>query len=70
MAIQAGDRIPSVTVKTTDMSDVKTDDLFSGKRVVLFAVTGAFTPTCSNEHLPGYIEHADAIRAKGVDDII
>jgi peroxiredoxin len=70
MAIQVGDRIPSVTVKTTDMSDVKTDDLFSGKRVVLFAVTGAFTPTCSNEHLPGYIEHADAIRAKGVDDII
>jgi peroxiredoxin len=70
MAIQAGDRIPSVTVKTTDMSDVKTDDLFSGKRVVLFAVTGAFTPTCSNEHLPGYIEHADAIRANGVDDII
>jgi peroxiredoxin len=70
MAIQAGDRIPSVTIKTTDMSDVKTDDLFAGKRVVLFAVTGAFTPTCSNEHLPGYLEHADAIRAKGVDDII
>jgi peroxiredoxin len=70
MAIQVGERIPSVTIKATDMSDVKTDDLFDGKRVVLIGVTGAFTPTCSNEHLPGYIEHADAIRAKGVDDII
>lgn len=70
MAIQEGDKIPNVTVKATDMSDVTTDELFSGKKVVLFAVPGAFTPTCSNQHLPGFIEHADAIRAKGVDDII
>jgi peroxiredoxin len=70
MAIQAGDTIPSVTIKAIDMSDVKTDDLFRGKKVVLFAVTGAFTPDCSNKHLPGFVTHADAIRAKGVDDII
>ena len=70
MAIREGDKIPSVTVKTTDLSDVKTDDLFGGKKVVLFSVTGAFTPTCSNQHLPGFLEHADAIRARGVDDII
>lgn len=69
-AIQEGDKIPSVTIKATDMSDLTTDDLFKGKKVVLFAVPGAFTPTCSNQHLPGYIENADAIRAKGVDDII
>ena len=70
MAIQVGETIPSVTMKTADMSDVKTDDLFRGKKVVLFSVTGAFTPTCSNQHLPGFVTHADAIRAKGVDDII
>ena len=70
MAIQVGDTIPSVTIKATDMSDVKTDDLFRGKKVVLFAVTGAFTPTCSTQHLPGFVTHADAIRAKGVDDIV
>lgn len=70
MAIQVGDRIPTVTLKATDMSDVKTDKLFRGKRVVLFSVTGAYTPTCSNQHLSGYVTNADAIRAKGVDDII
>lgn len=70
MAIKEGDKIPSVTIKATDMSDLTTDDLFKGKKVVLFAVPGAFTPTCSNQHLPGYVEHADALRAKGVDDIV
>ncbi len=70
MPIQEGDKIPAVTVKATDMSDVTTDELFGGKKVVLFAVPGAFTPTCSNQHLPGFIDQADAIRAKGVDDII
>lgn len=70
MAIQEGEKIPAVTVKNPDMSDVTTDELFSGKKVVLFAVPGAFTPTCSNQHLPGYIEQADAIKAKGVDEII
>ena len=70
MAIKVGDKIPSVKIKATDMSDLETDKLFKGKKVVLFAVPGAFTPTCSNQHLPGYIEHADEIRAKGVDEII
>jgi peroxiredoxin len=70
LAIQEGEKIPSVTLKATDMSDLSTDELFSGKKVVLFAVPGAFTPTCSNQHLPGYIEHSDAIRAKGVDEIV
>ncbi len=70
MTIQEGDKIPVVTVKNSDMSDVTTDELFSGKKVVLFAVPGAFTPTCSNQHLPGYIEQADAMKAKGVDEII
>jgi peroxiredoxin len=70
MAIKEGDKIPNVKVKATDMSDITTDTLFSGKKVVLFAVPGAFTPTCSNKHLPGFIEKADEIRKKGVDDII
>ena len=70
MAIQEGEKIPAATVKATDMSDLTTDELFGGKKVVIFAVPGAFTPTCSNQHLPGFIEQADAIRAKGVGDII
>lgn len=70
MPISEGDKIPSVTLKRTNMQDVTTDELFGGKKVVLFAVPGAFTPTCSEQHLPGYVEKADAIRAKGVDDII
>jgi peroxiredoxin len=70
MPIKEGDRIPSVTLKTTDMKDITTDEIFGGKKVVIFAVPGAFTPTCSEQHLPGYIAHADAIRAKGVDDIV
>ena len=69
MAISEGEKIPAVTVKNTDMSDVTTDELFGGKKVVLFAVPGAFTPTCSNQHLPGYVENADALKAKGVDEI-
>jgi peroxiredoxin len=70
MAIKEGEKIPAVTVKATDMSDVTTDELFGGKKVVLFAVPGAFTPTCSKQHLPGFVAQAVAIRAKGVDDII
>ena len=70
MAIQEGEKIPAATLKATDMSDLTTDELFGGNKVFIFSVPGAFTPTCSNQHLPGFIEQADAIRAKGVDDII
>lgn len=70
MAIREGEKIPSVTVKATDMTDLSTEELFGGKKVVLFGVPGAFTPTCSNQHLPGFIEKADELRAKGVDDIV
>jgi peroxiredoxin len=70
MPIRVGEKIPSVTVKRTDMSNVSTDELFGGKKVVLFAVPGAFTPTCSNQHLPGFVAQADAIKAKGVDEIL
>ncbi len=72
MAIQVGDSIPSATFKVkTDsgLDDVSTEDLFSGKKVVLFALPGAYTPTCSAKHLPGFITNADAIKAKGVDTI-
>lgn len=69
--IQVGDKIPSKTVAEIDKDGqahrVKTDELFAGKKVVLFAVPGAFTPTCSDEHLPGFIANADKIKAKGVD---
>ena len=70
MPISEGEKIPAVTLKTTDMKDITTDELFSGKKVVVFAVPGAFTPTCSEQHLPGYIAQASDIRAKGVDDIL
>lgn len=72
MTIKVGDRLPSTTfkVKTADgVSDVSTDDVFKGKKVVLFAVPGAFTPTCSLNHLPGFLDNRDAILAKGVDQI-
>ena len=49
--------------------DVSTDDVFKGKKVVIFGLPGAFTPTCSAKHVPGYVEHFDAIKAKGVDEI-
>lgn len=68
--IQVGDRIPNVTLRTVAAGrerEVSTDELFRGKRAVLFAVPGAFTPTCSDYHLPGFVEHAEAIKAKGVD---
>lgn len=72
MSIAVGDRIPSVTVKTNGADgpqDLRTDDLFGGKKVVLFAVPGAFTPGCSQVHLPGFVDHAQAIFDKGVDEI-
>ena len=70
MAIHVGDRIPPVTLKAVTpegAKDVKADELFAGKKVVLFAVPGAFTPTCSAQHLPGYVTHADALKQKGAD---
>jgi len=70
MPIREGEKIPAVTVKTTDMKDITSQELFGGKKVVVFAVPGAFTPTCSEQHLPGYINLASEIRAKGVDDIL
>ncbi|MEM1378544.1 MAG: peroxiredoxin [Pseudomonadota bacterium] len=72
MAISVGDKLPSATLKamTADgPADIETTSIFDGKTVVLFAVPGAFTPTCTLNHLPGFVENADAIKAKGVDDI-
>jgi glutaredoxin/glutathione-dependent peroxiredoxin len=68
--IQAGDKVPEVTLTTMTREGpraISTSEVFGGKRVVLFAVPGAFTPTCSDHHLPGFIDHADQVRAKGVD---
>ncbi len=73
MAIQVGDKIPSVALKhlaAGGMAEITTDEIFNGKKVVMFAVPGAFTPTCSSMHLPGFIEFADAIKASGVDSIV
>ncbi|MDY8107960.1 peroxiredoxin [Fulvimarina sp. 2208YS6-2-32] len=72
MTIATGDKLPNATfrTKTSDgMNDLSTDDIFAGKTVVLFGVPGAFTPTCSMNHLPGFLDHNDEIRAKGVDEI-
>ena len=73
MAVNVGDSIPDVTLAVMGESgpeQVSTGDLFGGKKVVAFAVPGAFTPTCSARHLPGFVDNADAIRAKGVDSIV
>ena len=72
MTIKVGDKIPSVTLQhmTADgIASITTDELFGGKRVALFALPGAFTPTCSAKHLPGFVTNAGAIKAKGVDTI-
>ncbi|HEX4387051.1 MAG TPA: peroxiredoxin [Steroidobacteraceae bacterium] len=72
MTIKAGDKMPSGTLKRMTKEgpkDISTDEIFKGKRVVLFSVPGAFTPTCDAKHLPGFVELADQIRAKGVDTI-
>jgi peroxiredoxin len=73
MPIQVGERLPQVTfrIMTAEGPVAKTtDDLFKGRKVVLVAVPGAFTPTCHRNHLPGYVAQADAIKAKGVDAIV
>lgn len=72
MSISAGDKAPSVTFKTMGEGgpqNLSSEDLFAGKKVVLFAVPGAFTPTCSAKHLPGFVAKANEIKAKGVDTI-
>jgi peroxiredoxin (alkyl hydroperoxide reductase subunit C) len=72
MTIKVGDKIPSATLMQATAEgpkEVSTEELFGGKTVVLFGVPGAFTPTCSAKHLPGFVNHAAAIKAKGVDTI-
>ncbi len=73
MAISKGDPIPAATLRRLGgdgMEAIATKDFFKGKKVVLFSVPGAFTPTCSNQHLPGFIQSAHEIKAKGVDEIV
>ena len=72
MTIKVGDKLPAGTLThmTKDgPQKIKTEELFGGRKVVLFSVPGAFTPTCDAKHLPGFVQHADAIRAKGVDAV-
>jgi len=72
MTLKVGDKLPSITLKTMTADgpkDVTTDALFSGKKAVLFALPGAFTPGCSMKHVPGFVRHHDDIKAKGVDFI-
>ena len=72
MAIQVGDKVPAVNLRVLGPEgpkEVTSDELFAGKKVAFFAVPGAFTPTCSQRHLPGYVEKAAALKAKGVDTI-
>jgi peroxiredoxin len=68
MSIKVGDRLPEATFKTMTAEGPKaltTAEVFAGKKVVLFSVPGAFTPTCSKQHLPGYVKQADELKAKG-----
>ena len=69
MTIQAGDRLPEVSLQriSDGVETLDTRTLFDNRKVVIFAVPGAFTPTCSEKHLPGFIEHFDAFRERGVD---
>lgn len=69
MSIQIGDRIPEVALQRIreGVETLDTRDLFKGRRIVLFAVPGAFTPTCSEKHLPGFVEHYDDFRQRGVE---
>ena len=73
MTISVGDKLPDVTlVKATENGpeQVNAAEYFKGKKVALFSVPGAFTPTCSARHLPGYVEKADELKSKGVDEIV
>ena len=73
MTIQVGDKIPSLTLhhKVGDsVEEISTDEIFEGKKVVLFALPGAYTPTCSASHLPGFVVRSDEMFARGVDSIV
>ena len=73
MTIKVGDTIPSMKLMqgtAEGPKEISTDDIFKGKKVALFAVPGAFTPTCSAKHLPGFVQHAEDFKAKGVDSIV
>ena len=73
MTIGTGDKIPAATIKTITPdgpSDVESGKLFGGRKIVVFGVPGAFTPTCSLNHLPGFLENRETIMAKGVDEIV
>lgn len=72
MTVSVGDKIPAAKIKTMTadgMSEVDTAEYFAGRKVVMFAVPGAFTPTCSAKHLPGFVENAAELKGKGVDEI-
>lgn len=72
MTIKVGDKVPSailMQMKSGAPQPVKTADFFAGKKVAVFSLPGAFTPTCSAKHLPGFVQHADDLKAKGVDSI-
>lgn len=72
MTIKVGDRIPSATLTKATAEGpqpIQTDEYFAGRKIALFAVPGAFTPTCSARHLPGYVEKAGELKAKGVDEV-
>ena len=72
MTIKVGEAIPSMKLMMATAEgpkEITTDEIFKGKKVVLFAVPGAFTPTCSAKHLPGFVQNAEAFRAKGVDTV-
>ncbi len=73
MSIQVNDTIPNVTVQVITpegAAPAETAELFKGKKVVLFGLPGAYTPTCSGNHVPGYVEKTDELRAKGVDEVL
>ena len=72
MTISIGEKIPSLSLRTMTEEgpqSISTEEIFSGKKVVLFAVPGAFTPTCSLQHLPGFVEKADELTNKGIDTV-
>jgi glutaredoxin/glutathione-dependent peroxiredoxin len=72
MAIKVGDKVPSVTLRQVTAEGVQavpSEDFFKGRKVVIFGLPGAFTRTCSQRHLPGYVQNAEALKAKGLDEI-